>query len=58
VSVPVVARGRSLHVVDRRRVSTLLSTRLFDPAGQGRHERIMGTDLLTVRVDLERDSGD
>jgi deazaflavin-dependent oxidoreductase (nitroreductase family) len=31
VSVPVLARGRSLHVVDRRRVSTLLSTRLFNP---------------------------
>jgi len=31
VSAPVLARGRSLRVVDRRRVSTLLSTRLFNP---------------------------
>ena len=31
MSVPVLARGRSLHVVGRRRVSTLLSTRLFSP---------------------------
>jgi deazaflavin-dependent oxidoreductase (nitroreductase family) len=31
VSAAVLARGRSLRVVDRRRVSTLLSTRLFNP---------------------------
>jgi deazaflavin-dependent oxidoreductase (nitroreductase family) len=31
VSVPGLARGRSLGVVDRRRVSTLLSPRLFNP---------------------------
>jgi deazaflavin-dependent oxidoreductase (nitroreductase family) len=31
VSAPVLARNRSLRVVDRRRASTLLSTRLFNP---------------------------
>jgi deazaflavin-dependent oxidoreductase (nitroreductase family) len=31
VSTAVLAPGRSLRVVDRRRVSTLLSTRLFNP---------------------------
>jgi deazaflavin-dependent oxidoreductase (nitroreductase family) len=31
VSAPALARGRTLRIVDRRRVSTLLSTRLFNP---------------------------
>ena len=31
MSAPALARGRTIRIVDRRRVSTLLSTRLFNP---------------------------